>query len=425
MSLTRRHFIRNMLAAPLMGNALLNNSAVAAINTAQATAAALGKTLVVIFQRGGCDGLNTVVPYGDADYYSARGGTIAIPPPEEGTRSALDLDGFFGLHPSMSAMQEIFQAGDMAIMPAVSWENTNRSHFENQAAIESGGKFLSSQGWLNLHLQNQQRDVALRALNFGGLAQAMRGDFTVSTVSNLSKRGLGESYDADIKSFLNDDLLKHMNTSYDLSNIAGTSRDLLYTHGRKLLDDIDVLGGIDPASYQVENSANYPNSGLGTDLKNAAQLIKANLGVEVVSISSGGWDTHSNQGGAEENGAHAKKLADFSNSIGAFYKDMGDNMSDVMILTMSEFGRSLNVSASNGTDHGHAAAWFVIGQAVNGGIYGDWPGLSVDQLNHGRYLSETIDFRDIMGEVLINHLSNANIDQVLPGFNNYQSVGFL
>ena len=104
---------------------------------------------------------------------------------------------------------------------------------------------------------------------------------------------------------------------------------------------------------------------------------------------------------------------------------MGDKMSEVMILTMSEFGRSLNVSASNGTDHGHAAAWFVIGQSVNSGIYGDWPGLLPEQLNHGRYLAETIDFRDIMAEVLINHLDNSHISQVLPGFNNLQAIGFL
>ncbi|MCK5872125.1 MAG: DUF1501 domain-containing protein, partial [Methylococcales bacterium] len=216
MSLTRRRFIRNMLATPVMGSALLNNSAFATIASAQSTANALGKTLVVIFQRGGCDGLNTVVPYGDSNYYSVRGNSIAINPPGEGQGSALDLDGFFGLHPSMSAMHKIYQAGEMAIMPAVSWENTSRSHFKNQPAIESGGDFSASQGWLNRHLQSQQRDVPLRAVELGKLSQAMRGDARVSTITNLAKGGLGHSRHQGIRQFLDNGLKHSMGRSYNL-----------------------------------------------------------------------------------------------------------------------------------------------------------------------------------------------------------------
>ena len=423
MSLTRRRFIRNMLATPVMGSALLNNSAFATIASAQSTANALGKTLVVIFQRGGCDGLNTVVPFGDANYYSARGNSIAINPPGEGNGSALDLDGFFGLHPSMSAMHKIYQAGDMAIMPAVSWEGTNRSHFKNQPAIESGGDFSASQGWLNRHLQSQQRDVPLRAVELGKLSQAMRGEAKVSTITNLAKRGLGFSRNKNIRQFLDNELKQYMGQSYPLDHNGSESRKLLHQQGNQLLEDLDVLNTVDPAQYLVENGAVYSQSKLAIRLKNAAQLIKSNLGIEIISVSSGGWDTHANQGGA--GGSQAQKLADFSDSIGAFYQDMGERMSDVMILTMSEFGRSVKTNASLGTDHGHAAAWFVIGQSVAGGIYGEWPGLSMEQLNHGRYLAETIDFRNVMGEVLINHLQNPHIDQVLPNFSRYQHVGFL
>lgn len=421
MSLSRRDFIRNLLVTPVIGSTLLNKSTIA---SAQSTANALGKTLVVIFQRGGCDGVNTVVPYGDADYYSVRGGSIAIPPPGEAARSTLDLDGFFGLHPSMSAMHDIYKTGDMAIMPAVSWVDTDRSHFKNQAAIESGGDFFSTQGWLNRHLQNQQREVPLRALNFGRFAQSMRGNYTVSSVSNLAERGLGESKNTRIQQFLEHTFPQQMSTVYELEHATGTSRDLLYKSGRKLLTDLDVLKDIDPSRYLVENNAIYPDSDLSDELKNAAQLIKANLGLEIISISDRGWDTHSGQGGAEEEGIHSKKLANFSDSIGAFYKDMGDNMEDVVILTMSEFGRSLKPNASNGTDHGHAAAWFVMGRSIAGGLFGEWPGLQSSQLNNGRYLAETIDFRNIMADILIRHLENPNIDQVIPDFTDHRPLGF-
>jgi uncharacterized protein (DUF1501 family) len=415
-----------MIATPILGSALLNTSAFATIASAQSEANALGKTLVVIFQRGGCDGLNVVVPYGDSEYYSARGNSIAINPPEEGEGSALDLEGFFGLHPKMSAMHEIFQAGNMAVMPAVSWENTNRSHFRNQVAIESGGEFSGTQGWLNRHLQSQQRKVPLRAVALGELSQALRGNAAVSTISNLAQSGLGKLGKREsetVKQFLNHDLAQYMGESYGLEHKDNVSRQLLHQHGNQLLSDLDILKPIDSALYQVENGAVYSKSKLATKLKNSAQLIKSNLGVEVISISNGGWDTHTNQGGATGN--QATKLADFSDSIGAFYQDMGDKMNDVIILTMSEFGRSLKPNANLGTDHGHAAAWFVIGQSITGGLYGEWPGLSTDQLNRGRYLSESIDFRNIMTEILINHLQNTDINQVLPHFNNYQPVGFL
>ncbi|MDQ6956905.1 MAG: DUF1501 domain-containing protein [Mariprofundaceae bacterium] len=426
MSLTRRHFLRNMLLAPVVGSQLLNQSAIAAtLSPAQSVANALGKTLVVVFQRGGCDGLNTVVPYGDQDYYSARGGSIAIAPPNEGARSALDLDGFFGLHPSMTAMQQIYQAGDMAIMPAVSWENSNRSHFENQAAIESGGKFLAEQGWLNLHLQAQVRNVPLRAVNLGTLAQSMRGNFTVSSISNMAKLGLGESGRVNTQQFLDQDLKQSMETAYHLDHADNPSRNLLHKHGQKMLNNIDVLKDIDAGSYVAENGAVYSGSKLATEFKNAAQLIKSNLGLEVISIGQGGWDTHTKQGGGEENGAQSKKLADLSDSLGAFYTDMGADMKDVMVVVMSEFGRSVKVNANKGTDHGHAAAWFVIGGGVNGSIYGDWPGLATAQLNNGRYLENTIDFRNILGEVMSQYLQNPNFEQALPNFSNYQPVGFM
>jgi len=322
-------------------------------------------------------------------------------------------------------MVDIFHNGDMAIMPTVSWENTNRSHFENQAAIESGGQFLASQGWLNLHLQSDYREVPLRALNMGKLAQSMRGDYTVTALSSLSNSGLGRSYNQDVQQFLENDLINYMNSSYNLMSSGSDNRQLLYRHGVKLLEDLDILSDINADTYQTENGAVYPSSGLADDLKNAAQLIKADMGLEVISVGVGGWDTHSNQGGAEENGALSKKLEDFSDSIGAFYTDLGEKMQDVLILTMSEFGRSAKVNANIGTDHGHAASWFVIGKSVQGSVYGEWPGLFADQLNRGRYLNDTIDFRNIMAEVLLNHLQNQNVDQALSGFSDYNPLGFL
>jgi uncharacterized protein (DUF1501 family) len=195
-------------------------------------------------------------------------------------------------------------------------------------------------------------------------------------------------------------------------------------NGRVIINDLAVLSGINPNTYVPANGAVYPNSGYGTQLRQIAQLIKADLGLEVAALSIGGWDTHSDQGGGQTNGQQARRHQDFAQGIAAFATDLGTLMQDVVIVTMTEFGRTAEENASRGTDHGHASAWFVAGGPVRGGIYGPWPGLSTAQLEDGRYLDHSIDFRDVMGEILSVHMGNNQLGVLLPG-HTFQPVGFL
>ena len=195
-------------------------------------------------------------------------------------------------------------------------------------------------------------------------------------------------------------------------------------YGRVLINDLTVLSGVDPSRYVPANGAAYPNSGFGSQLRQIAQLIKSDLGLEVASLSIGGWDTHSGQGGGQANGQQAGRHADFANGLGAFYRDLGTRMNDVVVVTMTEFGRTAAENDSNGTDHGHASSWFVIGGNVNGGVYGTWPGLMTAQLNDGRYLEHSIDFRDVMGEVLTRHMGNSSLGVLIPS-HTFRPVGFL
>ncbi len=196
--------------------------------------------------------------------------------------------------------------------------------------------------------------------------------------------------------------------------------------GKETFDAVNYLKKANPAQYKAANGAQYPNSGLGRSLLQIAQLIKAGVGLEVAFAEIGGWDTHSNQGSSR--GQLANNLRDFGQSIAALAADLGKQMDDVVILTMSEFGRTAHQNGTGGTDHGHGNAMFILGNSVKGGkIYGDWKGLKSDQLNEGRDLAVTTDFRDVFGEVAYKHLGNKNLDKVFPGYtaNSGKFKGFL
>ncbi len=381
--------------------------------------ASAGKTLVVIFQRGGCDGLNVVVPYGDDEYYNLRP-TIAVPLPGSSARSALRLNGFFGLHPSLSGLFEIYNDGHLAVMPAVHYPDGNRSHFDSEVIVESGSNRKLYDGWLGRYLESHlRRGTPLQAVVFGNVVpHAMRGKADVATFNDISKFGLG-----------NDDysqrLLARLTEVYDQPVRPGDkNRFLLYENGKMLLKNIEFMESLDLDHYEPQNGASYPNTSYGRQLMQVAQLIKLETGIELATVDIGGWDTHSNQGGAQENGRHSIRLKEFSEGITALYKDLGRRMEDVLILTMTEFGRTAKQNASGGTDHGNASAWFAVGGQVHGGIYGDWPGLSESELYEGRYLAHTVDCRDVMGEVLSNFLGASNMSHILPG-HAYKPIGFL
>jgi uncharacterized protein (DUF1501 family) len=191
--------------------------------------------------------------------------------------------------------------------------------------------------------------------------------------------------------------------------------DVLSGTGRETFEAVNFLKKVNPAQYRPENGAQYPRGPFGNSLLQIAQLIKAGVGLEVAFTESGGWDTHVNQGGAR--GQLALRLQEFGAGLGALVRDLGARMDDVVILTMSEFGRTARENGNRGTDHGHANAMFVIGNGVRGGkVYGEWPGLKSDQLHEGRDLALTTDFRDVLGELARKHLGSSDLQTIFPGY---------
>ena len=363
------------------------------------------RRLVVIFQRGAADGLNIVVPYREKNYYAMRPG-IAIP-----QNQVIDLDGFFGLHPAMSAFKPLYEQGHLAIVHAAGSPDMTRSHFDAQDYMESGtpGVKSTDDGWLNRALQAEDlrrhlEHTAFRAVAFGpDVPRTLAGKIpaiALSNVNNFTVGGRGPSPTPAASAF---------------EAMYGASGDhILNATGEETFDAVKMLKTANPAQYQPAAGADYPNSPFGNNMKQIAQLLKANLGVEAAFTDVSGWDTHQNQGAV--NGQLADRLRDFSNSIAAFWRDMGDAAANIMVVTMSEFGRTARENGTGGTDHGHANAMFVLGAEVKGGkVHGRWPGLAHEQLNEGRDLALTTDYRQVLGEIVTRTLGANNLELVFPG----------
>lgn len=417
--MNRRNLLKRMTATGL-GLASMSLQWPSSSGLFSSAMAAEGKTVVSIFQRGGCDGLNVVVPYGEDEYYNLRP-TIGIAAPNiNDPGSALDLNGFFGLHPAMQAMLPIYNQGNMAVLPTVQYDSPSHSHFDSQHYIESGVRLKPSDGWLNRYLASHVHAGAgsLRAASFGGeTAQSLRGDTLVSSFNDLASFNLGMSIAEETL------LRSHLLPVYEQTPNPQTAyRQLVHNSGRVSLNNLDVIAGIDTSNYVPENNAVYPNNTYGRQLKQTAQMIKSGIGLEAVTVNIGGWDTHSGQGGAE--GRQANQLKQFSDGIAALYTDLGALMDDVIILSMTEFGRTSKENGSFGTDHGNASSWFMLGNTVQGGIYGNWPGLDVDSLANGRYLQHTVDYRDVMGDILTGHLGANDLATILPG-HGYTPLGLV
>jgi len=367
------------------------------------TAAANNKKLVVLFQRGAADGLNIVVPYREKNYYAMRP-SIAIRQEE-----VLNLDGFFGLHPSMASLKPLYDQGHLAIVHAAGSPDTTRSHFDAQDYMESGtpGVKATSDGWLNRALQEEKllkTSSPFRAVALGPqVPRTLEGKVPAVAVSNLSDfsvAGRGAQPSPISNAF---------QAMYDSSSDA-----LLHGTGQETFEAVRMLRSADPAKYKPAAGANYPVTPFGNSLRQVAQLLKANLGVEAAFADIGGWDTHQNQGNSR--GQLANRLQEFSDSIAAFWKDMGNDADNITLVTMSEFGRTARQNGTGGTDHGHANVMFVLGGQVKGGkVYGKWPGLANEQLNEGRDLAVTTDFRRVLGEAASRTLGCRNFDIVFPG----------
>jgi uncharacterized protein (DUF1501 family) len=385
-----------------------------------------GKVLIVLFQRGAADALNVVVPHGERAYYDMRP-TIAVPRPAGGAaNTAIDLDGFFGLHPSLAPFKRLWDDGILAPVHAVGSPSNTRSHFDAQDYMESGtpDNKGTTDGWLNRYLAVRGTcDECHLATGEGhNSTSAKAPPFQAIAMTPQTPRILEGAAPTIAMNSLDDFTIRTNGTQAERIEAlyrTGTA-DVVHAAGGEMFEAMKILKTANPQQYVPQNNADYPRSPFGQHLRQIAQLIKADVGLEVAFADVGGWDTHVNQGGAT--GQLAGRLDDFSKSIAALTQDLGTRMSDVAILTMSEFGRTAHQNGNGGTDHGHATAMFVIGGDVKGRkVFGRWPGLEREQLNEGRDLALTTDFRSVFSEVAFKHLGAAKMDAVFPGFSGDQS----
>ena len=409
--LSRRVFMKNG------GLALLSlGFAPAFLERTVEAAAARRRILITIFQRGAVDGLNMVVPFGERDYYTARP-TIAIPRPGRDD-GAIDLDGFFGLHPRLAPLKPLWDSKQLAIVHASGSPDGTRSHFDAQDYMETAtpGVKSTQDGWLNryLHAREHAEATPFRAVALGGqLPRALHGTAPALAISQIGQFGIRAGMATD-----------SMQASFE-SEYAAAADKVLNRTGGQAFDAIRMLKSADPLKYQPENGAEYPRTGYGDALRQIAQLVKADVGLEVAFAEAGGWDTHANQGGSI--GELARRLDDFGRGIAALTRDLGDRMADVVILTMSEFGRAVAENGNRGTDHGHGNAMMIIGgQHVRGGrVYGRWPGLAREQRYDRRDLEVTTDFRSVFAEVVRGHLGVTDTRTIFPKFADTARLGFL
>ena len=364
------------------------------------------KVLVTIFQRGAVDGLNVVVPHGEGEYYNLRP-TIAVPKPGQ-TDGAIDLDGYFGLNPALKPLEAFWKDKRLAIVDAVGSPDNTRSHFDAQDYMESGtpGNKGTKDGWLNrvMSTKPEKDESPFRAVSFTQqLPRSLYGRSPAVAMTNLAdfsiKAGI---YSANMKG--------GFEGLYEQN-----AKDTLGETGKETFQAVNYLKEANPAQYKPENGAVYPTTALGRSLMQIAQLIKAGVGLEVAFTEAGGWDTHVNEGNGR--GQLSNLLRDFGSAIAAFGTDLGQRMDDVVLITMSEFGRTAKENGSRGTDHGHANAMFILGNSVKGGkVYGDFRGLKNDKLYEGRDLDVTTDFRDVFAEAAYKHMGSTDLAKVFPNY---------
>lgn len=406
----RRFFMKSSGLALASFGVAVNAPSFLARTLEQTEAKKKRKILITIFQRGAMDGLNAVIPYSEPEYYSLRP-NIAVPRPQTGTPgTALNLDGQFGLHPALAPFKPIYDAGQLAIVHAVGSPDTTRSHFDAQDYMEAGTPGVKStvDGWLNRYLQSRADAQAtpFRAVALGAnMPRTMQGKAPTLAINNLNDFGIRAGNTSS-----NQAVQGGFEAMY-----AQTASEALRGTGRETFEAVKLLKQVNPAQYQPTAGVLYPRGQYGDRLKQLAQLIKSDIGLEVAFADIGGWDTHVAEGAAQ--GQLAGRLTEFGQGIAALYADLKDRADEIVILTMTEFGRTAKENGNRGTDHGHASAMFLLGGNIKGGqVYGKWPGLKADQLYEGRDLAVTTDFRLVFAEVAKNHLGATNLNAIFPGY---------
>jgi len=365
-----------------------------------------GDTLVVVFLRGAADVLNMVVPHGEEAYYQLRP-TLGIPHPDDSKAKkeerALDLDGFFGFHPSMRALLDAWTAQQLALIHACGAPDESHSHFKAMELMERGvdDERGPASGWIGRHLAtlNTGNSSPLRAVGMGTRPQrSLSGSVPVSALRSIADFHLGGDPHALQQ------MRAALNTVYE--------DDVL---GQETLSIMDTLQTLDPLTYFPSRSAKYPDSEFGLALKQTAMLIKAEVGLEVSAIDVGGWDTHFAQGAST--GQMSDLMKDLADGLAAFHADMFNHLHQLTALTMSEFGRRASENGSLGTDHGHGSMMMVLGGNVNGGkVHGEWPGMREGQLIEPGDLAVTTDYRDVLAEVLVRRLNNRATNEIFPNY---------
>lgn len=360
--------------------------------------------LVCVFQRGAADGLNALAPYGDGDYAVHRP-TIRVPAPDE-LNGGIDIDGFYAVHPALNPLKSIYDAGDLALVHATGVPHQIRSHFSAQNLIERGvvDKLGPNTGWLGRHLAltPPASNSAFRAIAISGnVPVALSGAQEPLAIDNLADFG----FDQDI-----------IDSGYP-QVLAGLFRSPVPFFGPAgaALAAMDELQAADISSIPTDPGSSYPDSPLGNKMKQAAQLIKSDLPVEVVCIDSDGWDHHENLPTYID-----LSLAELATTLSAFYTDMGAGMDRITVLVYTEFGRRIAENGSAGTDHGTGSLAYLMGGGVNGGqVISNWPGLDIG-VNED--LQITTDLRSVIAELLNKRLGGTNVGTVFPGFNGLTDV---
>lgn len=364
--------------------------------------------LVVIFLRGGADGLNIVTPYREDAYYRLRP-SLSLGAPGSGAKGdrVLDLDGFFGFHPALAPLVPIFKDGKLACVHAVGSNDGTRSHFEAMSAMERGLPFMGpgasrSNGWLARYLNATATDAdsPLRALAIGDLMpDTLRGAPGASNIPDVRQYRLGGT--------------PAYRTAIERAYADGT--DPMTRSGRETITLLETLDRLDYRGYKPSGAAAYPDSDLGAGLRQVAFLLKAGVGLEVAFLDKGGWDTHFAQGGST--GLQANLLTDLAGSLRAFADDLGERLGNTTVVVMTEFGRRAYENTSLGTDHGRASVMFVMGGSTKGGrVYGQWPGLEQKSLEGPGDLHVTTDYRAVLAEVLRKRMGLEDARAVFPGF---------
>lgn len=374
-----------------------------------------GNVFISVFLRGGADALNVVTPYAEDSYYKFRP-SLAIANPKAGKaerEKLADLDGFFGLNPAMLSLLPDFREGTMAVIHAVGSYDSTHSHFQAMSTMELGLKNETgrvSGGWLARHLNaSGSTGTPLRAVAFSGtMPDSLSGTTGALAISELAEYRLQRN---------DDDWMSDLRALYARGN------DEMVSAGRETLQVLAMLNEFDPRAYKPEPNANYPDSQLGKAFREAAFLIKQDVGLEVCCLDSTGWDSHVTQGSTS--GWLTELLADLANSITAFQNDLGKEMNRVTICVQSEFGRRVAENSGLGTDHGAGGCMLVFGGGVNGGkVYTDWPGLIPDKLTGPGDLPVTTDYRDVLAEIALKRLSTPSVNEIFPGLK-HSSLGLI